>query len=305
MRNAFARAVTELAQSRDDVVLLAGDIGNRLFDQFKENYPDRFFNCGVAEAGMTGIAAGLAATGLLPITYTITPFNTVRCLEQIRLDICYPNYPAIIVGTGAGLSYASLGATHHSVEDIALMRMLPNMHIVCPGDPLEVELALKAAADLKRPVYLRLGKKGEPTIHQENPSFEIGKGIVLRNGEKVALLSVGNMLGVSFEVAELLEKSGISPMLASLHTVKPLDELLLEKVFANFDRVVVIEEHSRSGGAGSAILEWAHSRKIAVSRLINVGLPDQFFSACGSQHQARESFGLDAESIHKHIWSFL
>jgi len=189
VRNAFARAVTELAQSRDDVVLLAGDIGNRLFDQFKENYPDRFFNCGVAEAGMTGIAAGLAATGLLPITYTITPFNTVRCLEQIRLDICYPNYPAIIVGTGAGLSYASLGATHHSVEDIALMRMLPNMHIVCPGDPLEVELALKAAADLKRPVYLRLGKKGEPTIHQEDPSFEIGKGIVLRNGKKVALLS--------------------------------------------------------------------------------------------------------------------
>lgn len=305
MRNAFARAVTKLAQSRDDVVLLAGDIGNRLFDQFKENYPDRFFNCGVAEAGMTGIAAGLAATGLLPITYTITPFNTVRCLEQIRLDICYPNYPAIIVGTGAGLSYASLGATHHSVEDIALMRMLPNMHIVCPGDPLEVELALKAAADLKRPVYLRLGKKGEPTIHQKDPSFEIGKGIVLRNGEKVALLSVGNMLGVSFEVAELLEKSGISPMLASLHTVKPLDELLLEKVFANFDRVVVIEEHSRSGGAGSAILEWAHSRKIAVSQLINVGLPDQFFSACGSQYQARESLGLDAESIHKHIWSFL
>jgi len=139
MRNIFAKAVTELSDLYPELVMLAGDIGNRLFDELKEKHPKRFFNCGVAEANMTGVAAGLAASGMRPITYTITPFNTIRCLEQIRLDICYPNLPVIIVGTGAGLSYAGLGATHHSMEDIALLRTLPNMHVVCPADPVEVK----------------------------------------------------------------------------------------------------------------------------------------------------------------------
>ena len=228
MRNAFARAVTRLAADRPELVLLAGDIGNRLFDEYKEKYPERFYNCGVAEAGMTGVAGGLASTGLHPITYTITPFNTVRCLEQIRLDICYPNFPAIVVGTGAGLSYSGLGATHHSMEDIGLMRMLTNMHVVCPGDPLEVELALEAAIALKRPVYLRLGKKGEPQVHSSQPAFEIGKGIQLREGETLAILGVGNMLPVAVEVADRMTDSGITPTLICLHTVKPLDDELLE-----------------------------------------------------------------------------
>ncbi|PCI31321.1 MAG: transketolase, partial [Elusimicrobia bacterium] len=126
MRNAFATAITELGDEYPELVMLAGDIGNRLFDRFKEKYPERFYNCGVAEANMTGVAAGLAASGLKPITYTITPFNTTRCFEQIRVDVCYPDLPVIVVGTGAGLSYASLGATHHSMEDIAILRTLPN-----------------------------------------------------------------------------------------------------------------------------------------------------------------------------------
>ena len=141
MRNAFAEAVTEIADENQELIMLAGDIGNRLFDNFKEKHPHRFYNCGVAEAGMTGIAAGLASCGLYPITYTITTFNTLRCLEQIRLDVCYPDLPVIIVGTGSGLSYASLGATHHSMEDICILRSLPNMHVICPADEVEVKLA--------------------------------------------------------------------------------------------------------------------------------------------------------------------
>ena len=171
MRNAFAKAVTDLAQGNSHLVLLAGDIGNRMFDTFKDKYPTRFYNCGVAEAGMTGLAAGLAASGLLPITYTITPFNTLRCLEQIRDDVCYPDLPVILVGTGGGLSYANLGATHHSMDDIAAMRILPNMHVICPGDPVEVKLAVEAALDLKRPTYIRIGKKGEPIVHTQTPSL--------------------------------------------------------------------------------------------------------------------------------------
>ena len=297
MRNAFARAVTRLAADRPELVLLAGDIGNRLFDEYKEKYPERFYNCGVAEAGMTGVAGGLASTGLHPITYTITPFNTVRCLEQIRLDICYPNFPAIVVGTGAGLSYSGLGATHHSMEDIGLMRMLPNMHVVCPGDPLEVELALEAAIALKRPVYLRLGKKGEPQVHSSQPAFEIGKGIQLREGETLAILGVGNMLPVAVEVADRMTDSGIIPTLISLHTVKPLDDELLEKIFSEYQRIAVIEEHGLAGGAGSAILEWANARQLDSSKVSRFGAEDAFLSGYGDQKNARRRLGLEGELI--------
>lgn len=297
MRNAFARAVTRLAADRPELVLLAGDIGNRLFDEYKEKYPERFYNCGVAEAGMTGVAGGLASTGLHPITYTITPFNTVRCLEQIRLDICYPNFPAIVVGTGAGLSYSGLGATHHSMEDIGLMRMLPNMHVVCPGDPLEVELALEAAIALKRPVYLRLGKKGEPQVHSSQPAFEIGKGIQLREGETLAILGVGNMLPVAVEVADRMTDSGITPTLISLHTVKPLDDELLEKIFSEYQRIAVIEEHGLAGGAGSAILEWANARQLDSSKVSRFGTEDAFLTGYGDQKNARRRLGLEGELI--------
>lgn len=297
MRNAFARSVSDLANDHTAIILLAGDIGNRLFDGYKEHHPDRFYNCGVAEAGMIGIAGGLAASGLHPITYTITPFNTVRCLEQIRLDICYPNYPAIIVGTGAGLSYASLGATHHSMEDIGLMRMLPNMHVVCPGDATEVELAVRAAVELERPVYIRLGKKDEPQVHSQPPEFKIGKGVVLENGTDVALLGVGNMLSVANEVSAGLKQAGISTSLVSLHTIKPLDDDLLAQLFFDCNKVAVIEEHGLAGGAGSAILEWANAKGVDASKVICFGAKDAFLTGCGSQEEARCLLKLDVDSI--------
>ena len=159
MRNSFATEITKLAYKNKKIVLLSGDIGNRLFDNFRKLNKNRFYNCGIAEACMTGIASGIASSGLLPITYTITPFNTMRCLEQIKLDICYPNLPVIIVGTGSGLSYASLGSTHHSLEDIAILRSIPNINILCPSDPTEVKQLLRDALKIKKPVYIRLGKK--------------------------------------------------------------------------------------------------------------------------------------------------
>lgn len=297
MRNAFAKAVTELGDEYSELVMLAGDIGNRLFDDFKGKHPDRFYNCGVAEANMTGLASGLAASGLRPITYTITPFNTVRCLEQIRLDICYPNLPVIVVGTGAGLSYASLGATHHSMEDIAILRTLPNMHVVCPADPVEVRLAVKDALRLGRPTYIRLGKKGEPRIHPGEPDFQIGRGIVVREGSEVVILSVGNMIAPSLACAEQLEQHGVSTQVVSMHTVKPLDEALLRGAFADKKLVVVVEEHSLTAGAGSAVLEWGHARRLDLGKVMCVGGPDRFLSGCGEQDEARELLGLTSESI--------
>lgn len=301
MRNAFAKAVTDLSDKYPDLVMLAGDIGNRLFDRLKEKHPNRFLNCGVAEANMTGVAAGLAASGMRPITYTITPFNTIRCLEQIRLDVCYPNLPVIIVGTGAGLSYASLGATHHSMEDIALLRTLPNMHVVCPADPIEVKLALADALRLEAPTYIRLGKKGEPIIHQTEPHFEIGKGICLREGSDITLLSVGNMLADAMLISENLNLYGVSAEVISMHTIKPLDELLLQNIFINKKLIVVMEEHALIGGASSAILEWGCDQGVNLSKMIRFGGPDQFLFACGGQMQARELIGLTSENITKKI----
>src|SRR6516165_805709 len=204
MRNAFAAEITALAATNQRVVMLSGDIGNRLFDDFKVRCPGRFFNCGVAEANMIGVAAGMAFSGLRPVAYTITPFVTTRCLEQIRVDVCYHHVPVIIVGTGSGLSYASLGATHHSCEDIAFLRALPHMTVLCPGDAVEVKLALRAALAQDEPVYIRLGKKGEPVVHKRAPEFTIGKGIVVRRGQDVCLLSTGNMLALAMRAAEEL-----------------------------------------------------------------------------------------------------
>ena len=301
MRNAFAKAVTDLSDEYPELVMMAGDIGNRLFDKFKDKHPGRFYNCGVAEANMTGVASGLAASGLRPITYTITPFNTVRCLEQIRLDICYPNLPVIVVGTGAGLSYAGLGATHHSMEDVAILRTLPNIHIVCPADPVEVRLAVKDALRLGRPTYIRLGKKGEPVIHEADPVFIIGRGITVRKGADVAILSVGNMLASALKSAEQLQQKGISTQVVSLHTVKPLDDELLGALFEEKKLVVVVEEHGLIGGAGSAVLEWGNVKQVDLRKLICIGGPDRFLFACGDQKEAREQLGLTAENITEKI----
>ena len=209
---------------------------------------------------MIGVAAGMAMCGLRPVAYSITPFVTTRCLEQIRVDVCYHHVPVIIVGTGSGLSYASLGATHHSCEDIAFLRSLPHMTVVCPGDPVEVRLAVRAAMAYEEPVYIRLGKKGEPVVHQEPPPFVIGKGIVVRPGTEVCLLSTGNMLSVALRAAEALGGKGVDAGVVSLHTVKPLDEALLAEAFARSEAVVTIEEHSLLGGLGGAVAEWLADR---------------------------------------------
>ena len=209
MRNAFADEITKLSQSDPRVVLMSSDIGNRLFDRYKEAVPGRFFNCGIAEANMMGMAAGMAMSGYRPVVYTITPFTTTRCLEQIRVDVCYHEAPVIIVGTGAGLSYAQLGPTHHSCEDIALLRALPNMTVFCPADSVELRLGLRAALEQDRPVYIRIGKKGEPVLHDGEPPFELGKALTLRDGADVCLIGTGTIMPVLLAAASDLDAAGI------------------------------------------------------------------------------------------------
>lgn len=305
MRNVFAAELKELATMDERIVLLSGDIGNRLFDNFKRECPKRFFNCGVAEANMTGMAAGMAMCGLRPITYTIATFNTYRCLEQIRIDICYHDLPVTIVGVGAGLSYAGLGATHQSLEDITMLRMLPNMTVICPGDAVEVRLALRAAVKHEGPVYIRLGKKNEPVAHKQEPLFEIGKGIILHEGSDVCILSTGNMLPIAGDVALNLQKRGISARVVSMHTVKPLDADLLEEVFTDFDIVVTIEEHSLIGGFGGSIAEWTVDHQLLKGRLCRIGIADKFLHDCGNQENARNITGLTSNQISEKILAII
>lgn len=297
MRNAFAKKITELAGKDQRVVLLSGDIGNRLFDDFKAKYPTRFYNCGVAEANMMGVAAGLAMSGMRPVCYTITPFLTYRCMEQIRVDVCYHHVPVIIVGTGSGLSYASLGGTHHSLEEMGMLRLLPGLAVVAPADEMEVRGSLEAALKSEGPTYIRIGKKGEPVVHKAPPDFTIGKGIVLREGTEVCLLSTGTVLTVALGAADLLEKQGHSTRVVSFHTVKPLDTALLAESFKNYRVVATIEEHSVLGGLGGSVAEWVTDQASNSARLIKFGTRDEFLHLTCEQEEAREHFGLTPEAI--------
>lgn len=298
MRNAFADELTKLAKEDHRVVMLSGDIGNRLFDGFRVAHAERFFNCGVAEANMMGVAAGMAMSGLRPIAYTITPFVTTRCLEQIRVDVCYHEAPVIIVAVGAGLSYAGLGPTHHSCEDISFLRSIPNMVVICPGDAWEVRAALRAALGQDRPVYIRMGKKGEPLVHDGIPAdFAIGRAITVEEGRDVCLLSTGNMLPETIEVAQQLKENGMSPKVVSFHTVKPLDDVCLEKAFKEFRLVATIEEHSLIGGLGGAVAEWVVDNAITPLKFLRFGTKDAFFKMSGEQKFAREQLGLTSRQI--------
>ena len=297
MRNAFADELTKVAAENDKVVLLSGDIGNRLFDGYKSSFPNRFKNCGVAEANMMGVAAGLAMSGFRPITYTITPFITSRCFEQIRVDVCYHNVPVIIVGVGSGLGYASLGPTHHSCEDIAILRSLPNMKIICPGDAYEVRAALREALNHDGPVYIRLGKKNEPLVHSEVPNLELGKALVVKEGNQVCILSTGNILPFSLEISKRLEMQDLSTQVVSFHTVKPLDEKLIMEAASSHEVLITIEEGS-VGGFGSHVMQLLSDRGVFDRGLKfrSMILPDIFIDQ-DTPEKMYEIAGLDSSSI--------
>lgn len=300
MRSAFINTFTKLARANRDIFLLTADLGFSVIEGFQREFPRRFFNIGVAEANMAGIAAGLALSGKTVFMYSIVPFATMRCFEQIRNDICMQDLKVRIIGAGGGLCYGNAGPTHHSIEDIAIMRSLPNMAVICPGDPLETELAVKATEGRNGPVYIRLGKSREPAVHSGIKGFKIGKGILIRKGGDVAVIATGNMLHTSLEVAERLRSKGIGVSLISMHTVKPIDKDIIRKVALNTKAVFTIEEHSIIGGLGSAVSEVLAEgrRKVYFKR---IGLLDAYPKDIGSQGYLRSRLGLSPKDIEKSI----
>lgn len=298
MRNAFAEEITELAAHDDRIVLLSGDIGNRLFDNFKAAHPQRFFNCGVAEQNMVTMAAGMAMQGLRPVVYTIASFLIYRPFEQIRVDLAYHHLPVTLVGVGGGLSYAANGGTHHALEDMAVMRSLPGMTVLATGDAYEVRAAVRAIPQLEGPAYFRLGKKNEPLVHEQIPqNFKIGQALQLRKGADLAMVVAGNLLPYAMDVAAGLNARGVSAAVYSMHTIKPVDTEVLNTLFQDYKAIFSIEEHSIVGGLGSAILEYCHAAGHDTRKLYRIGTPDQFIHETADQAHARVLTGLDKNAM--------
>lgn len=300
MRNAFADEVTRMAAQDPRVVLLSGDIGNRLFDKLRAQSPDRFINAGIAEANMMGMAAGLALSGLRPVVYTITPFTTTRCFEQIRVDVAYHQAPVIIVGTGSGLSYASLGPTHHSLEDMAILRTLPGLNVTAPCDSSELRSVLRAALASEKPTYIRIGKKGEAQIHGSDPDVEFGKFLSIKHGTDVTFICAGTLMSEALRAADALERQGLSVEVLSAHTVKPLDADWLANQGQHRRLIVSIEEHGLTGGLGGAIAEWCVNECHSLP-LLMIGTPDRFMSEIGSQAWARKMLQISAHFIEQRV----
>jgi len=297
MRSTFANEMQSAACSDNRVVVLSGDIGNQMFDKFQEHHPDRFYNCGVAEANMIGMAAGLAMSGLRPFVYTFSAFDTLRCLEQIRIDLCYQKLPVVIIGLGGGLTYAPLGPTHYICEDIAILRTLPNMIIIAPADSLETRSAIRQSLIQENPVYIRIGKKNEPAIHSDIPDFQIGKGLPLREGKDICLIAAGTIMPDVLKAADLLHLSGLSVKVVNFHTIKPLDVTILTDIFKNFSLIGIIEEHTLIGGLGSAIIEWAVDASLRLPKIIRFGTADEYIYTSISQNEARIRYGITADNI--------
>ncbi|MFA5890644.1 MAG: transketolase C-terminal domain-containing protein [Actinomycetota bacterium] len=253
MRSAFIKTLVELAERDETIWLLTGDLGYSVLEVFAARFPHRYVNVGVAEQNMTGIAAGLAMSGLTVFTYSIANFSTIRCLEQIRNDVCYHNLNVNIVAVGGGVAYGSAGYTHHALEDLAVMRAMPNLSVVAPGDPIEVRLATRTLAESSGPSYLRLGRGGEAVVHQGEPDFRLGTAIALREGGDVTLISTGGMLRTVVAVADILSDEGIAARVLSMHTVKPLDTAAVRAAATNTGLLAVVEDHSDVGGLYSAI----------------------------------------------------
>jgi len=300
MRDAFFAELSTLGQSDSRVMFLTGDLGYKLFDEFAARCPGRFLNMGVSEANMVSVAAGLALSGRRPITYSIVPFATIRCLEQIRNDVCAMKLPVLIVGVGGGYAYGVNGPTHHGVDDVAGMRTLPGMTIFCPCDPLETRAALRAALALPGPAYLRLGRNKEPNLTRPGDSFTPGRPSVLRPGRRVAILAVGPIAGQALEAAELLSRRGVDAAVWSVHTVKPIAGLVECLDAHHYEHLFVVEEHGPCGGLAEALaVELAdRSTRPIVTRL---AAPDEYLHVVGSQPYMWGLAGIDAQAIVRRV----
>ena len=301
MRNAFIDELTLLAENNEKIFLIVGDLGFGVIENFEQRFPKQFLNAGVAEQNMMGMAAGLASAGYQVFVYSIANFPVFRCLEQIRNDICYQELNVSIVSIGAGLSYGTLGYSHHAIDDIGVMRALPGMTVFSPADPIETRLALSASIDIKTPKYFRLGKSGEPSIFDTaTSSFPNWTNLV--EGDQLLLLTTGAITIEAIAAAESLNADGIKISVYSIPVLKPF--LIDIALFENYQNILVVEEHSISGGLGSIISEQIAQNGLQ-KNLSLLGLPDLVHHELGSQKYLRNHFKIDSLGIVKKVREML
>lgn len=296
MRDAFAAELYEIAASDPQVLLLTADIGYKVFDRLAADFPTRFINMGVAEANMVGVAAGLCLGGKRPFVYTIIPFLTMRTFEQIRIDVCIQNQPVKIVGVGGGLAYGTLGPTHHSIEDVAILRSLANMTVIVPCDPRESRKATRAAYEYPGPVYIRLGKNGEPPLYPGDYEFKIGKAVQMRPGKDATIVCAGAVTRLALEASDLLAKQGVGVRVLNMHTIKPLDAEGVLRAAHETRAIVTVEEHSIIGGLGSAVAEVLAEGRASIP-FKRFGVRDRFCHGVGSQDYHLKRQGVTVEAI--------
>ena len=297
MRDTFVRTLLEIAKKDKNVYIITGDLGFGVLKPFWTELPDQIINAGIAEQNMTSIAAGLAMQGKTVYTYSIGNFPTLRCIEQIRNDCAYHNANVKIVCVGGGFVYGSLGMSHHATEDIAMMRSLPDVTVLAPGDLVEAEAATKAIYETPGTCYLRLGRGGEKRIHEKLDDFTIGKAIEIQKGEKVAVFSTGAIFDEVNEACEELKEQGIIPTVYTFPTVKPIDKEVILECAKTHKAIVTVEEHNLSGGFGSAVAEVLAETDGVKAKLVRVALDDRYSCIVGSQKYLRKQYSIDAKAI--------
>lgn len=302
MRNAFVTTLVKLAKQDERIFVITPDLGFSVLEEFEKKFPERFLNVGIAEANAVSIASGLALSGKIVYVYSIIPFVTMRPFEQIRVDVAYMNTNVRLVGVGAGVTYGPAGATHHSIEDIAIMRALPNMTVFSPCDPYEVEKVTEESVSYQGPIYFRLAKKGEPIISDVQSNIKLGKANYIQKKEnsKIVILFTGNASDIAIDVSDELTRKDLAVDVISMHTIKPFDYETLEKIVLTKNYIFTIEEHSIIGGLGSLVSEYiAESKRNPVFK--RFALPDEYSHYVGNQFYIREKLGFNKNLILKDI----
>jgi len=305
MRISFFNSLFELAKQDKSIVIATADMGFNLLERFRDELPSQYVNCGIAEANTVTMSAGMALLGKKVFAYSIVPFMTFRCFEQTRVDVCYQDADVKLIGVGGGLDYAQSGTSHHSIEDISVMRSLPNMSVVCPGDPLEAAALPEILVKMGRPAYVRLGRGKEPVVHKQKPPMAVGKGIGVFNASAkadIVVFSTGNMLHNALQAVEALHSHGLKIKLFSMPWIKPIDAPLIISEAKGCGLVVTVEEHIKTGGLRSAVIEVLSEERINTP-VNSISLPDAFQKVTGSQEYLRKLNGLDVDSIIKTIQS--
>ncbi len=297
MRDSFIARLTQMAQHDERIMLVTGDLGFRVLDDFAARFPTRLINAGVAEQNMTGLATGLALEGNIVYTYSIANFTFMRCLEQIRNDAAYHNANVNVVAVGGGFSYGALGISHHATEDLSIMRSLPSVTVVCPGDNWEAAEATEAIAREPGTSYLRLDKSTAGMTQKPGEQFALGKARQLRDGTDMTLVVTGGILGVALNATERLADEGIHCRVLSLHTISPLDADALSQAARETGGIVTLEEHTVAGGLGGAVAETLLERGDRPAIFWRMGLREGFSSVVGSQNYLRQRYGLDEDAI--------